>query len=81
MSEELKIVRIYDKPYLIADISDACKEMLNASQQTNQAIGIMSTLIQAAQQGADLKFKEAIKLLPEAYEEEESEAVEPSETH
>jgi hypothetical protein len=54
--------------------------MLNVSQQTNAAIGMMSTLLQAAQKGADLNFKEAVKLLPEPYQ-EESQAVESSETH
>jgi hypothetical protein len=37
----------------------------------------MGTLIQAAQKGADLNFKEAVKLLPEPYQEEP----ESSETH
>ena len=77
MSDQPSVINIDNVPYLIADISDSCKEMLNAAQQTNAAIGMMSTLIQAAQKGADLNFKEAVKLLPEPYQEEQ----ESSETH
>ena len=77
MTEELKVINIDNTPYLIDDISDSCKEMLNTAQQTNAAIGMMGTLIQAAQKGADLNFKEAVKLLPEPYQEEQ----ESSETH
>ncbi|MDC1406260.1 hypothetical protein N8314_01785 [Akkermansiaceae bacterium] len=78
MTEELKVINIDNTPYLIDDISDSCKEMLNTAQQTNAAIGMMGTLIQAAQKGADLNFKEAVKLLPEPYKVEEPES---SETH
>lgn len=77
MSDQPTVINIDNTPYLIADISDACKEMLNAAQQTNAAIGMMGTLIQAAQKGADLNMKEAVKLLPEPYQEEP----ESSETH
>lgn len=77
MSDQPAVINIDNTPYLIADISDTCKEMLNAAQQTNAAIGMMGTLIQAAQKGADLNFKEAVKLLPEPYQEEQ----ESSETH
>ena len=77
MSDQPTVINIDNTPYLIADISDSCKEMLNAAQQTNAAIGMMGTLIQAAQKGADLNMKEAVKLLPEPYQEE----VESSETH
>lgn len=77
MSDQPAVINIDNTPYLIADISDSCKEMLNAAQQTNAAIGMMGTLIQAAQKGADLNFKEAVKLLPEPYQEEQ----ESSETH
>lgn len=77
MTEELKVINIDNTPYLIDDISDSCKEMLNTAQQTNAAIGMMGTLIQAAQKGADLNFKEAVKLLPEPYQGEP----ESSETH
>ena len=77
MSDQPSVINIDNVPYLIADISDSCKEMLNAAQQTNAAIGMMGTLIQAAQKGADLNFKEAVKLLPEPYQEEH----ESSETH
>jgi hypothetical protein len=80
MSDQPTVINIDNVPYLIADLSDSCKEMLNVSQQTNAAIGMMSTLLQAAQKGADLNFKEAVKLLPEPYQ-EESQAVESSETH
>ena len=78
MSDQPTVINIDDTPYLIADISDSCKEMLNAAQQTNAAIGMMGTLIQAAQKGADLNMKEAVKLLPEPYKVEEPES---SETH
>jgi len=77
MSDQPAVINIDNTPYLIADISDSCKEMLNAAQQTNAAIGMMGTLIQAAQKGADLNMKEALKLLPEPYQEE----AESSETH
>ena len=77
MSDQPTVINIDNTPYLIADISDSCKEMLNTAQQTNQAIGMMGTLIQAAQKGADLNMKEAVKLLPEPYQEEP----ESSETH
>lgn len=77
MSDQPTVINIDNTPYLIADISDACKEMLNAAQQTSAAIGMMGTLIQAAQKGADLNMKEAVKLLPEPYQEEP----ESSETH
>ena len=77
MSDQPTVINIDNTPYLIADISDSCKEMLNAAQQTNAAIGMMGTLIQAAQKGADLNMKEAVKLLPEPYQEE----AESSETH
>ena len=80
MSDQPAVINIDNTPYLIADISDSCKEMLNAAQQTNAAIGMMSTLIQAAQKGADLNMKEAIKLLPEPYQPEDAPA-ESGETH
>ena len=77
MSDQPAVINIDNTPYLIADISDSCKEMLNAAQQTNAAIGMIGTLIQAAQKGADLNMKEAVKLLPEPYQEE----TESPETH
>ena len=80
MSEQVQVINIDNTPYLIDDISDNCKEMLNAAQQVNAAIGMMGTLISAAQKGADLNMKEAIKLLPEPYQ-PEAEVVEPEETH
>ena len=54
--------------------------MLNNAQQTTAAIGLISTLLQAAQKGADLNMKEAVKLLPEPYDSEAASA-ESSETH
>ena len=77
MTEELKVIKINNTPYLIDDISDSCKEMLNAAQQANTAIGIVGALVQAAQKGADLNMREAVKLLPEPYQDEP----ESSETH
>jgi hypothetical protein len=80
MSEQVQVINIDNTPYLIDDISDSCKEMLNAAQQVNAAIGMMGTLISAAQKGADLNMKEAMKLLPEPYQPEDAPA-EPAETH
>ncbi len=72
MSEQPQIISIDDTPYLIDDLSDSCKEKLGASQQAKQAIGMFAALIQAAQKGADLDFKEAVKLLPDPYQPEEA---------
>lgn len=79
MSEQPQVVSIDNTPYLVSDLSDSCKELLNAAQQANQAISLFGTLIQAAQKGADLNFKEAVKLLPEPYQPEGGE--EAGETH
>jgi len=80
MSDQPQLINIDSTPYLIDDISDACKAMLSNAQQTTAAIGLMSTLLQAAQKGADLNMKEAVKLLPEPYESEAASA-ESSDTH
>ena len=79
MSEQPQVVSIDNTPYLVWDLSDSCKELLNAAQQANQAISLFGTLIQAAQKGADLNFKEAVKLLPEPYQPEGDEKA--GETH
>lgn len=67
MSDQPQLINIDNTPYLIDDLSDTCKEKLGSAQQANQAIGLLSALISAAQKGADIDFKEALKLLPEPY--------------
>ena len=57
MSDQPQLINIDNTPYLIDDLSDTCKEKLGSSQQTNQAIGLLSALISAAQKGAELDFK------------------------
>jgi hypothetical protein len=74
MSDEPQLIHIDNTPYLIDDISDTCKEMLNAAQQTSAALGLFGTLLQAAQVGADLNMKEAMKLLPEPYKQDDAKA-------
>ena len=76
MSDQPQLINIDNTPYLIDDLSDTCKEKLGSSQQTNQAIGLLSALISAAQKGAELDFKEALKLLPQPYAEGEEPALE-----
>lgn len=81
MSEQPQLISIDGKSYLIDDLSDNCKELLGAAQQSNQAIGLIGALINAAQKGADLNMKEAMKLLPEPYEAEELEGELASKAH
>ena len=78
MTEEQTTITIDDKVYLIEDISDTCKQMIATAQHTNGAIGMMTALLQAAKQGADLNMKEAKKLLPEPLE---APSAESPETH
>ena len=80
MNEQPTFVVIEDNRYLIEELSDSCKELLNASQQANQAISLFATIINAAQKGSDLHFKEAVKLLPEPYQDDEA-TPEGEETH
>ena len=40
MSEQVQVINIDNTPYLIDDISDNCKEMLNAAQQVLSLIHI-----------------------------------------
>lgn len=70
MSEQPQLISIDNTAYRIDDLSDNCKELLGSAQQTNQAIGLLGALIQAAQKGSDLNMKEAMKLLPDPYQPE-----------
>jgi hypothetical protein len=65
-NEENQVITIDNLSYNISDLSDTCKEKLGATQQTNQAIGLLVALINAAKAGNDADFKEAVKLLPDA---------------
>jgi hypothetical protein len=67
MSEQPQVINIDNVPYLVDDISDTCKQMLNTAQQTNAGIDLLAALLNAAQKGADLNMKEAVKLLPDPY--------------
>lgn len=67
MSDQPQLISLDNKAYRIDELSDTCKELLGSTQQTNQAIGLLGALIQAAQKGADITMKEAVKLLPEPY--------------
>jgi hypothetical protein len=72
MSEQPQLIYIDETPYLIDDLGDTCKEKLGSSQQAKQAIGMFAALIQSAQKGADLDFKEGVALLPDPYQPEEA---------
>ena len=76
MSEQPQVINIDNVPYLVDDISDTCKQMLNTAQQTNAGIDLLAALLTAAQKGAELNMKEAVKLLPDPYvaDEESAEA-------
>ena len=76
MSEQPQVINIDNVPYLVDDISDTCKQMLNTAQQTNAGIDLLAALLTAAQKGAELNMKEAMKLLPDPHvaDEESSEA-------
>ena len=67
MSEQPQVINIDNVPYLVDDISDTCKQMLNTAQQTNAGIDLLAALLTAAQKGAELNMKEAVKLLPDPY--------------
>ena len=72
-NEENQVITIDNLSYNISDLSDTCREKLGATQQTNQAIGLLVALINAAKAGNDADFKEAVKLLPEPISQEEVE--------
>jgi len=72
-NEENQVITVDNLSYNISDLSDTCREKLAATQQTNQAIGLLVALINAAKTGNDEIFKEAVKLLPEPISQEEVE--------
>tara|TARA_B100000780_G_C21113337_1_gene450154 strand:+ start:648 stop:893 length:246 start_codon:yes stop_codon:yes gene_type:complete len=67
--DQPQMISIDNLNYNLADISDTCKELLGDTQNANQAIQLLASLLNNAKAGSDAKFKEACKLLPEPAEE------------
>lgn len=66
--DQPQMIRIDDLNYNLADISDTVKDMLGDTQQCNQMIAGIASLLNNAKSGSDAKFKIACEQLPEPVE-------------